>query len=426
MIGLIEGAGVAIVGAALAQAGVGLAGTLQRRARQARQEQADAKLFERRATALLRAAEAERAKKELSWTGLRKFTIERKVMEANDICSFYLKPHDHKPLPPFRPGQYLTFQLRIPDQPKPVVRCYSLSDGPVNLDRYRVTIKRLPPPRDKPEAPPGLSSSYFHESLQEGDIVDVRAPNGHFHLDESTDKPVVLIGGGVGLTPMLSMLNTICETGSGRETWFFYGVRHGGEHAFKEHLQEIDRNHPNVHVVACYSEPREEDRKGVDYEAEGHVSVDLMKRMLGAPNYEFYICGPPPMMKIITEGLEEWGVPESAINYEAFGPATVKKKPHPQPAQQAEAQAADEGVEVEFARSGKKVAWRPDDGAILDLAEANGVSLDFGCRAGNCGTCVTAVKEGDVTYLSEPGVPPEQGSCLSCIAVPKGRVVLDA
>jgi len=422
MAGVLEIAGFAVVGLALAQAVVGLAGTLDRRVRQARRETRDARFFERRAQILLRAAEADRERKDLTWTGLRKFTIAHKVEEAEGICSFYLEPHDQRPLPPFEPGQYLTFQLHIPGQSKHTVRCYSLSDSPLRRDHYRVTIKKLPPPRDQPDAPPGLSSTYFHEQLNEGDTVDVRAPSGSFHLDQARDTPVVLIGGGVGHTPMVSMLNTICDSGSRREVWFFYGVRHGGDHAMKEHLADLDRNHPNVHVVTCYSSPRDEDEEGRDYGHAGHVSVDLMKDMLPSANYEFYICGPPPMMRLITEGLEEWGVPEKAIHYEAFGPATVTKTPQTKTAHAT----TTSGVKVEFARSGKTCTWIKEVGSLLELAEAQGVSIDFGCRAGNCGTCLTAIKEGKVEYLSEPGVPPEDGSCLSCIAVPNGKLVLDA
>lgn len=427
MTGLLEAAGIVILAAALAHALIAFAGQTHRLVEQGRRAEEDRRLFAERARLLLEAARAEHDREVLSWAGLRKFYIADKVEEAKDICSFYLKPHDDKPLPPFEPGQYLTFQLRIPDQPRPVVRCYSLSDGPIDLDRYRVTIKRLPPPPDKPDAPAGLCSNHFHQSLQPGDLVDVRAPHGHFYLDRSKDTPVVLIGGGVGLTPLLSMLNTICGQGLGRETWFFYGVRNGAEHAMREHLAELDRTHDNVHVVVCYSDPREEDVAGRDYAHEGHVSVDLMKQLLPSANYDFYVCGPPPMMQVIIPALEEWGVPEEAVHYEAFGPATIKRKSHPEPAREAEeAAAAGEGIEVVFQRSGKTQQWKPDIGSLLELAEASGVQIDFGCRAGNCGTCVTAVKEGDVAYLNEPGVPPDEGSCLTCIAVPKQRVVLDA
>jgi uncharacterized protein len=426
MIGLLELAGYGIVGGTLLHATVALFDAVQRRAATLRLERQEARLFERRAKLLLDVAEAARDKTELSWTGLRKFTIAQKVMEAQDICSFYLRPHDQKALPPFEPGQYLTFQLRIPGQPKAVIRCYSLSDSPLNRDYYRVTIKRLPPPRDAPEAPPGLSSNFFHESLRIGDTVDVRAPSGHFYLDRTHQKPVVLIGGGVGLTPVLSMLNTICESGDERETWFFYGVRNGGEHAMREHLTAIAHEHPNVRLIVCYSNPTEQDRDGVDYQRMGRVSVELMREILPSNNYEFYICGPPPMMESLVGGLGEWGVPEASVHVEAFGPASVKKKVPPAEAREAAESAGVHAVPVQFARSGKQVSWTADAGALLDLAEANGVTIDFACRAGNCGTCLTAIKEGDVTYLNEPGASPEAGSCLACIAVPKGPLVLDA
>lgn len=426
MVGVLEAAGIAIVAGSVAQAAVGLYGVVRRRAGEAGRARENARLFREHARLLLQTERAERDRNELSWNGQRKFYIDRKVMEAKDVCSFYLKAHDHKPLAPFLPGQFLTFQLKIPDQPKPVIRCYSLSDGPTETDYYRVTIKRLGPPPKSPEAPPGLSSSFFHQELNEGDILDVRAPSGHFYLDQTSEKPVVLIGGGVGLTPVLSMLNTICRTGSKRETWFFYGVTNRSEHAMYEHLANIRKTHDNVRIVVCYSRPSEDCVKDRDYDHEGFVSVELFKKLLPSNNYEFYICGPPPMMEMVTSDLKTWGVPDADVKFEAFGPATIKRKTPPKPAQDAAAAAeAADGVEVVFARSDKTLRWKPDHGSLLEFAEQNGIQIDSGCRAGGCGTCVTALKEGEVSYLSEPDAEPEEGSCLACIAVPKTRLVLD-
>jgi len=426
MVGALEAAGLAVVGGALAQAFVGLYGSMQRRVLDSRRAAEAVALFRERARLQLEAERAERARHEQSWNGHRKFYIDRKVMEAKDVCSFYLRPHDQKPLAPFLPGQYLTFQLRIPGQPKPVIRCYSLSDSPYETDYYRVTIKRLGPPPKDPDAPPGLSSSFFHRELDEGDILDVRAPAGHFHLDQASERPVVLIGGGVGLTPVLSMLNSICRSGSKRETWFFYGVTNRDEHAMYDQLAEIEATHDNVHVVVCYSRPSETCREGKDYRQEGFVGVELFKRLLPSNNYEFYICGPPPMMDMITNDLRDWGVPDERVHFEAFGPATVKSKAPSKGAQLAAANAAAaDGLEVVFARSGKTLIWKPESGSLLDFAESNSITLDFGCRAGNCGTCTTAIKEGDVEYLSEPGAKADPGSCLACIAVPRTRLVIE-
>jgi hypothetical protein len=368
-----------------------------------------------------------REKTDASWNGFRKFEIMRKNPEGGGICSFYLTPHDKKPLPPFDPGQYLTFQLPIPGQRKPIIRCYSLSDSPHHQNYYRVSIKAVPPPRDQPEAPPGLSSNFFHDSLNEDDILDVKAPGGHFFLDTTKHTPVVLIGGGIGLTPVLSMLNTICESGSTREVWFFYGVRNSAEHVMKEHLEQIAAEHENVHLMVCYSNPGDDDVAGRDYQHAERVSVNLFQRVLPSSNYDFYMCGPPPMMNTLVPELAAWGVPEKNIHFEAFGPATVKKAtPEKNAEEKAAAAAAAESIEVVFAKSGKTVQWDSEADSILDFAEENDIAIDFGCRAGNCGTCITAVRAGDVKYVVEPGAAPEAGSCLACISVPKSSITLDA
>jgi ferredoxin-NADP reductase len=368
----------------------------------------------------------ERERSELSWNGFRKFEVRQRVDEARDICSFYLQPHDRKALPPFEPGQFLTFQLQIPGQNKAVVRCYSLSDSPNHPDYYRVTIKRVPPPRDRPELPPGLSSNYFHDALKEGDILDVKAPSGHFFLDTAKQTPVVLIGGGVGLTPVLSMLNWIVESGSKRETHFFYGVTNSGDHTMKAHLERIGRENENVHLHICYSQPLESDVVGEDFQHEGRVSIDLFKQALPNNNFDYYLCGPPPMMTAVVEALEGWGVPEKNIHFEAFGPASVKKKKQDAAQAAVVAQPAGSTFEVTFSRSGKSLPWPADAGSILEFAEDNGIHIDSGCRAGNCGTCITAIKSGDIVYVNEPGSPPEAGSCLACISIPKGNLVIDA
>lgn len=356
------------------------------------------------------------------WQGFRKFEVSRRVDECEGITSFYLSPHDRKPLPEFRPGQYLTFSLDIPGQEKKVIRCYSLSDA-YHKEYYRVSIKKAAPPPKAPDAPWGLSSSYFHEQLQVGSILDVKAPSGKFYLNAESEKGVVLIAGGVGITPMVSMLNTLTRAGSKREIWFFYGVRYGDEVAMRKHLKAIDEQFDNVHMNLCFSDPKEHERVGVDFHHHERVSVDLFKRLLPSNNFEYYLCGPPPMMSSVTEALDAWGVPEKDIYFEAFGPASVKKK------KKTEASlVTDENntIEVEFTKSGKKLSWSADNESILEFAEDNGIEMPSGCRAGNCGTCQVAVRSGEVNYTSEHDVDIEDGSCLTCISVPKGNLVLDA
>jgi Oxidoreductase FAD-binding domain len=145
-----------------------------------------------------RCREAEQA--QAGWNGLRKFAVAKKVAECDDVGAFYLKPHDGRALPVFKPGQYLTFQLDLPGRDKPLVRCYSLSDCPQQKNYYRVTIKKEKAPPDRPDLPPGAASSYFCDTVKEGDILNVKTPPGHCFLAMSGTNPIVLIGGGVGTT----------------------------------------------------------------------------------------------------------------------------------------------------------------------------------------------------------------------------------
>ena len=356
-----------------------------------------------------------------TWQGFRKFEVQKKSHEGGDICSFYLKPHDARPIPPFKAGQFLTFKLDIPGD-KQITRCYSLSSI-AHEENYRVSIKRVPPPRGRDDLPPGKSSNFFRDHIEESDILDVKAPGGNFFLDVTRTTPIVLIGGGIGLTPVLSMLEAVVRHGFQRDVHFFYGVRNSDEHIMKDYLESLDAEHRRLTLHICYSNPTPTDVQGKDFHHAERVSVDLFKRLFPSNNYEFYICGPPPMMESLVKDLDEWRVPESAVNFEAFGPASVKKTT-PKPAD-GEA-GAEKTLKITFQKSGKEISWTPSSGSLLETAEANGIELDAGCRAGNCGTCLTAVRSGDVSYLNEPGEMPESGSCLVCVGVPKSDLVLDA
>ena len=360
-----------------------------------------------------------------AWQGLRSFRVERKVVEdeMRSVCSFYLVPEDGQPLPPFLPGQFLTFRLDIPaaaGNTEQVVRCYSLSDAP-RPDGYRVSIKRVPPPMGG-QFPPGRSSTYFHDQVAVGSLLQVRAPGGHFHLDRS-DSPVVLIAGGIGITPMLSMLNWCLAEQAGREIWLFYGVRNGRELVMKRHLEALAVAHPNFHLRLCLSEPLPEDVTGDEYVHRGRVNLSLLRMQLPLKPYHYYICGPTPMLESLVPALEDWGVPDAHIHFEAFGPSSIKRK---QPATIAAPQVEATGIIVTFAKSGKQLPWQPAAGNLLEFAEANGIAVDSGCRAGSCGTCQTTIRAGEVAYNQPPDFDPEPGACLLCSCKPKTSLTLEA
>lgn len=361
---------------------------------------------------------------EHSWQGYRKFEVRRKVHEGESgICSFELFPHDQRPLPPYQPGQFLTFTLDIAGQTKPTVRCYSLSDCyREGTDHYRVSIKKALPPLDNPDAPPGLASTYFHQDVQEGDILDVKAPAGTFVLDTEQQIPVVLIAGGVGLTPLLSMLNAIVERAAQRETWLFYGVRDHTERIMTEHFDAIRREFHNVHIRICYSHANSDELQGHDDVHLERISAALLKRELPSSNFTYYICGPPPMMRALTQGLKAWGVRKEDIKTEAFGSASVTKTDSSE--EMADTQTT--AFAIKFSRSQKTAEWNPTVGSLLELAHAHGVHIDCGCRAGSCGSCRVAIRKGEVEYVQKPDADVEAGTCLACIAVPKGNMVIDA
>lgn len=411
---MVFGLSLLLVAALVAWACIGMGGTLQRMvARNAVRTLHKREWQERIEEAIARRRRAER--EVFSWNGNRKFNVVRKVKEADDVFSFYLAAHDQKPIPPFHPGQFLTFRFQIPGQPKPVRRCYSLSDCP-REGYYRITVKRV----IGPDGAPGLASNFLLDKVAEGNILDVQAPRGHFYLDEVSRRGVVLIAGGVGLTPLLSMLNAIGRRESNRLVWLFFGVRDSKNHLMKSHLDDIIRENPNIRVTTCYSRPLPEDSQGKDFDHKGYVTPELIKETLPSNNFDFFVCGPSQMMTDMTSFLEDWDVPADHIHQEAFGPTSVAEV-------QGSACAVTPGatLEVTFARSGKKVIWKPESGSLLELAEAEGVPIDSGCRVGNCSTCLVAVRSGDVCYLNQPGAPPEQGSCLTCIAVPTSNVELD-
>ncbi|MBN8455023.1 2Fe-2S iron-sulfur cluster-binding protein [Accumulibacter sp.] len=363
------------------------------------------------------------------WAGFRAFKVSRRVNEdaAGQICSFYLEPEDRHPLPTFRPGQFLTFRFDVPRADgngiEQITRCYSLSDTP-GADHYRISVKRVPSPPGSSH-PPGRSSNFLHDHVPVGTVLQVRAPAGHFYL-EPGNSPVVLIAGGIGITPMLSMLIWCQAHQPEREVWFYYGVRNSKEAAFAAHLKAIAAANPNVHLRMCFSDPLPQDQPGQDFHYHGRVGVELFRMELPLKPYHYYICGPTPMMATLVTALDDWGVPDAHIHFEAFGPASIKRRKPETVVTASTAPAAQGDITVTFAKSGKQAQWSPQSASLLEFAEAQGIAIDSGCRAGGCGTCQTSIRAGEVAYRQSPDYDPEPGTCLMCVCTPKTHVTLEA
>lgn len=340
------------------------------------------------------------------------------LKESESISSFLLRRTDGKASASYEPGQFLPIRLNIPGVDDLVSRTYTLSDAP-NEDLYRLSIKV--------EEGPASVSNYLHENAKSGFQLEAMAPRGKFVLDQSSDRPVVLLSAGVGITPMISMVNFIISEGhrtrSFRRSYFIHGARNGRDHAFGAHIRDIARSYENVTTHVRYSGPHEGDQLGVTHDSEGHIDINLLKSILPFDDYDFYLCGPGSFMQSLYEGLVDIGVRDERIHYESFGPAMVVK-----PSNAISVEPEGDPVIVRFDASDIEATWSAGKGTLLDLAEGAGLNPAFSCRSGVCGTCAMRLKAGAVDYVEEPGAPHADDEVLICCATPQATgdsVVLD-
>ena len=248
------------------------------------------------------------------WNDWRTFVVQEKTPESEVITSFVLAPSDGGTLPDFHPGQYISLAVQVPALGLQQIRQYSLSDMPNGLT-YRISVKR----EDAPGLPAGQVSCLLHEHIEVGDELKIAPPYGNFHIDVEARTPIVLISGGVGLTPMVSMLKTALQNPA-RQVVFVHGARNSRVHAMRDRLRQAEREHDNFKVIVFYNEPLPEDEEGRDYDLAGLVDVKHIRNAILLPDADYYICGPIPFMRIQHDALENLGVPEARIHYEVFGP----------------------------------------------------------------------------------------------------------
>ena len=352
-----------------------------------------------------------------AWTGFRRLAVTAITHESDTAISIRLEDPAGAALPAPRPGQYLTVRVDPGGGQRAVLRNYSLS-GPPEAGYYRVTVKR---------EPGGVASGYLHTHLAVGDQLDIAAPRGTFILDQ-TSAPVLLISAGIGATPVLAMLQALAQEGSDREIWWLHGARNGREQPFAAEARTLLASLPNAHAHVYYSQPDRHDVAGRDFDAAGRLTASVLAS-LGTPvDGQAYVCGPAAFMDDISAGLGAQGVDGAHIHTEPFGPAasitpgiaaTPKRAPHP-PAGQ-----PGTGPTIAFARSDLTIAWSPDYGTLLELAESCDVPVRWSCRTGVCQTCETTLIAGDVDYNPDPVEPPAAGSLLICCSQPRDDIVLD-
>lgn len=254
------------------------------------------------------------------WTGFRDFQVSDKVRESAEITSFYLTPLDGKPIGKHRPGQYITIRLPMQDADvNTTMRNYSISSAP-GEEYLRISVKRE---AGFDGAPAGYASCQLHDGFNVGDRIEVAPPAGEFVLETAADatRPIVLMSGGVGITPLLSMLHAAVQEDVPRNVVFIHAARNGDVHAFAHEVDELASQCDRVTVHYRYSESSAQDAEAGNSHSVGFIDQELLERFLPGPNADFYFCGPAPFMDAMESLLRGWGVEESRIRFESFGPS---------------------------------------------------------------------------------------------------------
>ncbi|HEV7322966.1 MAG TPA: FAD-binding oxidoreductase [Ensifer sp.] len=356
----------------------------------------------------------------------RPFEVISKTQESATITSFRLAPIEPQHWRPFEAGQFLT--MRVPDRKGGhVLRNYTVSSSPREEGTYRITVKREAAPSQ--DVPDGLSSCWLHDEIEPGAVIDIDLPRGAFKLDGASTRPVVLLSGGVGLTPTVSMLNILARE-SDRPVWFIHACDNAAVHALREEVESLAALRPGIAIHFCYRFAEGADLEAARCHSAGFLTRDTLQSLLPLDDYEIYMCGPPPFMQALFGILTGLGVRKERIAYEFFGPASLLSEAgqtaaRPMTAAVAQPTADTDGPRIVLKKSGRSLAWDGTSDSILAFLEAQGIEPEFSCRAGVCGTCEQGLVSGEVDYFEEPldEVPPDR--VLLCCTKPKSSIVLD-
>ncbi|MCU4492962.1 NO-inducible flavohemoprotein [Acinetobacter guillouiae] len=248
-----------------------------------------------------------------SWLGWRKFKIAKKVNESEEITSFYLAPVDGGALPKYEAGQYISVRVFVEALGLKQPRQYTLSTSP-QTDYLRISVKRED---EKGDLASGWVSNTLH-GLAEGSEIEVSAPTGNFYLIDSS-KRNVFISAGVGLTPMIAMLNQLVTLDMPQPASFIHACRSSQVHAMKQHIQEQKTKFPRLSTFTAYEFPHSGDVIGEDYDVAGRLDLATVDTALLPANADYYLCGPIPFMQQQHQALVARGIKPEQIHSEAFG-----------------------------------------------------------------------------------------------------------
>ena len=382
-----------------------------------------------------------------AWEGFRSFVVDSIVRESEGVCSIGLRPADGAELPVGLAGQHIVVRIpvgggtgeggseagvggeggepggRVGEGGEPggrvgeaggrggvlPIRMYSLC-GPAGEKYYRIAVKAE---RN------GVGSNYLNHRLAVGDVLEVSAPRGSFTLLPG-DRPLVLMGAGIGITPLLAMLYAVAKD---RVVWWIYTTQNKGHYPFRSEVKMLSAGLGSFHEYTLFTRPQTGDVIGEDYNGMGRPTVEGLRGLNLPLDGDYYLCGPAGFMAGGRAALRTLGVPDPAIRQEAFGNAGVtdgvKGAPH------VPVGGVGSGPMVVFAKSGVSCPWDGRWGSLLEAAEACDVPVSWSCRVGVCHRCETTVFSGEVRYVGEPLDRPAEGNVLICCSVPRTEVQLD-
>ncbi|WP_430453363.1 2Fe-2S iron-sulfur cluster-binding protein [Rhodopirellula europaea] len=330
--------------------------------------------------------------------------------ETPNVKTFRLvSPTDDQIPFTFLPGQFLKLQT-IGE--RSVNRAYTIASPPTRENYIEITVKR---------EDDGEVSRFLHDHVDQGETLELTGPFGRFTFSGSEHDSVVLIGGGVGITPLMSIVRALVDTAWKNDIYFLYSCRSPHDFIFRDELKDIQQDNENLHLAVTFSRTLED----VEGFHRGRITREFIAASVpGLTVKRVYICGTPEMAKAIKEMLQELGVPQNAIALEAFG--TTARAPQKIDDQD---DAPNENAPVAtFSRSEQTCRLKPQQ-TILEAAEEVGVEIDNACRSGTCGTCKVRLTSGKVTMEVEDALTAEdreEGIILACQARTDQNVVVEA
>lgn len=358
------------------------------------------------------------------WSG--ELRVAHIVNETPTVETYRLVPMGSDELPfDFLPGQFLQVEVE-PEPDKRFRRSYTIASSPTQRAFVEITVKR----EDQ-----GVVSRHLNEKLEVGDLLRVSGPFGSFTFTGSDAQSVVLIAGGVGITPVMSVLRYLTDKAWPGDIFLLYGAKSTEEFLFREEIERLEKRHANLHVLATM----QRSPGTVWLGPEGILTKELIASAVPRiAERRIHLCGPPPMMAAVQKLLVELGVPEAQIHSEAFGPASLPAENAPSaltiateqsqvtPAGSQPSSTAIPQTTVTFSLSGVAAPLRADE-SVLEAAEGAGVEIPYVCRIGECGVCVTKLLQGSVTMAVEKGLDPAdkaQGYVLACQAKTTGSPLI--